>query len=129
MEQNKRKCKIVQDLLANYVENLTDEVTNEYIQEHIKTCDECRKALQNVNTEIQVEDLHQDREIKYLKRVRKETQRTIMIVSLVIIIIASCIVWYVYTHAEMQVNDYRFLRASYVSENKEETKDGKFMVQ
>lgn len=125
MEQNKRECKIVQDLLPNYVENLTDEVTNEYIQEHIKTCDECRKALENVNTDIQVEELNQDREIKYLKKVRNKIRRTIMLALLIIIIVASCAIWYVYTHVKIQVNNYTFLRASYVLENEEETKDGK----
>lgn len=125
MEQNKRECKIVQDLLPNYVENLTDEVTNEYIQEHIKTCDECRKALENVNTDIQVEELNQDREIKYLKKVRSKIRRTIMLALLLIIIVASCAIWYVYTHAKIQVNNYTFLRASYVLENEEGTKDGK----
>lgn len=96
MEQNKRECKIVQDLLPNYVENLTDEVTNEYIQEHIKTCDECRKALESVNTDIQVEELNQDREIKYLKKVRSKIRRTIMFALLIIVIVASCAIWYSY---------------------------------
>lgn len=125
MEQNKRECKIVQDLLPNYVENLTDEVTNEYIQEHIKTCDECRKALESVNTDIQVEELNQDREIKYLKKVRSKIRRTIMLALLIIVIVASCVVCYSYIHVKIQVNNYTFLKASYVLENEEGTKDGK----
>ena len=30
------ECKIVQDLLPNYIENLTNEETNKYIEEHLK---------------------------------------------------------------------------------------------
>ena len=33
MKTNNRDCKIVQDLLPNYIENLTDEITNEYLKE------------------------------------------------------------------------------------------------
>ena len=34
--KEKRECKIVQDLLPNYVDGLTNEETNKYIEEHIK---------------------------------------------------------------------------------------------
>lgn len=125
MEKNKKDCKIVQDLLPNYVEDLTDEVTNEYIREHIETCMECRNALENVNTEIEVEELNQDREIQYLKKVRNKVRTTIMIAVLFVIMIASGFVWYSYISAKIQINNYTFLRATYVLESEEGTKDGK----
>lgn len=125
MEKNKKDCKIVQDLLPNYVEDLTDEVTNEYIKEHIETCMECRNALENVNTEIEVEELNQDREIQYLKKVRNKVRRTIMTAVLFVIMIASGFVWYSYISAKIQINNYTFLRATYVLESEEGTKDGK----
>ena len=34
----KKDCKIVQDLLPNYIENLTNEETNEFINKNIKSC-------------------------------------------------------------------------------------------
>ena len=38
--KEKRDCKIVQDLLPNYIENLTNEETNHFIEEHLKECPE-----------------------------------------------------------------------------------------
>ena len=40
--KEKRDCKIVQDLLPNYIENLTNEETNRFIEEHLKECPECQ---------------------------------------------------------------------------------------
>ena len=37
MNENK-DCKIVQDLLPNYIEKLTNEETNKYIEEHLNEC-------------------------------------------------------------------------------------------
>lgn len=125
MKQENRDCKIVQDLLPNYIEKLTDEVTNEYIEEHIESCSECANALKAMNGDIQIEEFDQDREINYLKGVRKRVKRTIAIVSLVVIIIAVGIVLYIHSQSQIQVNNYTFLRASYVKENQEETVDGK----
>lgn len=125
MKQNDRDCKIVQDLLPNYVEDLTEEVTNEYIEEHLKTCSNCRKALENMNGEIEVEEVHQEKEIQYLKNIRKRVKRTIALSCTLIIIIASCVVCYVYNNVKIPINNYTFLRASYVLENQKGTKDGK----
>lgn len=130
MKQDNRDCKIVQDLLPNYIENLTDEVTNEYIEEHIAKCPECAKALKAMTKDvnIEIEEIDQHREINYLKGIRKRVKRTIAIVSLVLIIIAGCIIGYVYNQSKIQVNNYTFLRASYVRENEQGTIDGNLIA-
>ena len=50
--KEKRDCKIVQDLLPNYIENLTNEETNRFIEEHLKECPECQKVLENMKKEL-----------------------------------------------------------------------------
>ena len=125
MKQNeKRDCKIVRDLLPNYIEKLTDEVTNEFIEEHIETCEECKRALQDMNGNVEVEEIDQDNEIKYLKVVNKKVKRTIAIVSLIVIIIASCVSIYIYNKSKIQVNNYTFMKAEYVREDRENSVDG-----
>ena len=37
MKKNE-KCKVVQDLLPRYAENLTNSETNKYIEEHLVKC-------------------------------------------------------------------------------------------
>lgn len=125
MKPNNKDCKIVQDLLPNYIEELTDEVTNQYIEEHIATCSECANVLKSMNGEIKLEAIQQDKEINYLKKVRKRVKRTIAIVSFIVIIVAACIVGYVHKKSQIEVNNYTFLRASYIVENEAGTKDGK----
>ena len=124
MKEENRDCKIVQDLLPNYLENLTSEVTNEFIEQHIAKCPECKKVFNNMSGEIEVEEINQDKEINYLKGIRKRVKRTITMVSLIVIIIASCIVCYIYNQSRIQVNNYTFLRASYVREDQEDSIDG-----
>lgn len=125
MKQNeKRDCKIVQDLLPNYIEKLTDEVTNEFIEKHIATCKECRAILRDMNGEVKLEHIDQDNEIKYLKGVNKRVKMTIAIISLIVIIIASSVSIYIYNKSKIQVSNYTFLKAECLREDKEKTVDG-----
>lgn len=123
MKQENRDCKIVQDLLPNYIEKLTDEVTNEYIEEHIATCSECANALKAMTEDIHIEELDQDREINYLKGIRKRVKRTIAIVSILVIIIAVGVVLYISQKSKLQITNYTFLRAEFMLEE-EGTIDG-----
>lgn len=124
MKQNNRDCKIVQDLLPNYIENLTDEVTNEYIEEHIATCAECAQMLKNMNGDLKLEQINQDHEIKYLDGLRRRVRRTILIVALVIMVIAGGVVGYVYKKSQKQVSNYTFLRMDYIIEKEEAEMEG-----
>lgn len=69
----KKECKIVQDLLPNYMENLTSIQTNEYIEEHIANCEECKKNLENMQKEIPTDTKVKNRkEVKYMKKYRNK---------------------------------------------------------
>lgn len=50
MEMN--LCKIVQDLLPLYAENLCSPETTQFIEEHIKECEECKKYAEEMTQEI-----------------------------------------------------------------------------
>ena len=50
--KEKKDCKIVQDLLPNYIEDLTNEETNYFIDEHINECPERQKIFENMQKEI-----------------------------------------------------------------------------
>ena len=58
--KEKRDCKIVQDLLPNYIENLTSKETNNFIEEHLKECDECQKILENMKKDLQTDSVKRD---------------------------------------------------------------------
>ena len=51
MKENK-ECKIVQDLLPNYIEKLTNEETNKFIEEHLKNCEDCKKNYDDMKESL-----------------------------------------------------------------------------
>ncbi len=90
---NKRECKIVQDLLPNYIDKLTADDTNEFIENHLKECEDCNIILKNMNEKIERENVDIKQEINYAKKYNKKykkIQYTLLIIiwSLIFIILA-----------------------------------------
>ena len=81
------ECKIVQDLLPNYIEKLTNEETNKYIEEHLKKCEICKKVLENMQKDIQINDLKRTKkEVKYIKKFRNKMKLLKAIIILIILV-------------------------------------------
>ena len=88
----KKECKIVQDLLPNYIEKLTSDETNKFIEEHIKQCNTCKEVFEGMNREVKLGEEKQDgREVKYIKKYNKKIKLLKAIILSVIIIIFFCI--------------------------------------
>ena len=85
MKKNE-KCKLVQDLLPNYIEKLTSEDTNKYIEEHLKGCNECKEVLKNMGENIVLDKIEEKKKIDYLKKIKRR-QKIIIGVILVIAVI------------------------------------------
>ncbi len=49
---NKFECDLVADLLPGYIENRCSLQTKAYIEDHIKSCDECRKIYKAMTSEM-----------------------------------------------------------------------------
>jgi len=63
-------CEIVQDLLPNYIENLTSDTTNFAIEEHISNCKKCSEMLDILSTEISTKKSVPKKELKFLKKIK-----------------------------------------------------------
>lgn len=87
MKTYNNHCKIVQDLLPTYVVSLTSEETNQYIEEHIKGCDECKRKLYNMQEELKIEKIDKNDEIKGLKKVKRRLRFQILSSILLVIVI------------------------------------------
>ena len=82
----KRNCKIIQDLLPSYVEKLTNEETNLFIEEHLKECNECKSVLENMQRIIIINTKEeQKKEVKYIKKYSHKLK----ILKLIIFIIVA----------------------------------------
>ena len=90
--KEKRNCKIVQDLLPNYIEKLTNEETNNFIEEHLKECNECQNVFDNMKKEFKVNTTKRDeREVKYIKKYSKK-MKILKVILLIIILMYALIV-------------------------------------
>lgn len=72
----KLDCRIVQDLLPNYIEGLTSEVTNTTIKEHLAACDDCKRVLQSMTRETKVVNKVPPKQINFLKKIRRRQWMT-----------------------------------------------------
>ncbi len=78
------KCKIVQDLLPTYIENLTSDETAIFIKEHIDSCEDCKKVYEDMKEDIENKNI-EDTEI--INEIKKYKTRVTLIKSIFILII------------------------------------------
>lgn len=70
MEQ-KIDCAVIKDLLPNYVEHLTSDKTNVFIEEHLNDCPECTREKENLLCELHTEKIPEQKELKkYLNKTK-----------------------------------------------------------
>ena len=82
----KKDCKIVQDLLPNYIENLTNEETNEFINKHLKSCEECKKIYDSMNKDFTVNNKYREKKkVNFLKKYRNKL-RVLELIILIIVV-------------------------------------------
>ena len=90
----KRDCKIVQDLLPNYVEKLTDEETNKFIEEHLDNCKgDCKSVLDSMQKDLNWDKPKRDEKIikffkKYNKRI-KFFQAVLGIIAIIVVFLCA----------------------------------------
>lgn len=86
--KEKRECKLVQDLLPNYIEKVTSEETNQYMEEHLQNCTDCEKIYTSMTREIKAKALDTDKTVDYMKKVNQKMKiAKIALGSIVIIIL------------------------------------------
>lgn len=74
--KNKLPCEVVRDLFPSYIDNLTSDVTNGLIEDHLSECDSCRRDLEAMkDPSAEPVDLKEIQEIDFLKKARKRTKR------------------------------------------------------
>lgn len=98
----KIECKIVQNLLPNYIDELTDSEINEFIEKHIENCKECEQALKDMQGDIKLEKINNSKKINALKKIKRRYRR-IVIISILAVILIGIISLYCW-------NNYRFVK-------------------
>ena len=55
--KNDLTCEVVQDLLPSYVDGLTSDVSNQAVEQHLKTCESCRKYISEMQEPMNGENV------------------------------------------------------------------------
>lgn len=95
----KKECDIVQDLLFGYVDNTLKEGSKELVEEHLKSCRECKNTFDNLKENDENED---NIKIDGLKKVNKKMK----IKTLIIITISLLLLIFVIFSAMVFINYY-----------------------
>ncbi len=109
-------CQIVQDLLPNYIENLTSDITNQAIEEHISGCQECNELINILSAEITTKKFAPKRELKFLKKIKL----TKLIAAISCILLALILSYLLYASEYKFINDKQVLSdgiTQYISDN------------
>ncbi len=93
--ENKTECKIVQDLLISYVDDVLNKESKKMVESHLLECKRCQEKVKQIKMEIEKEDNQQKKEIDYLKKIRRQSR--IKSFFMAILILAVIFVgWYLY---------------------------------
>lgn len=96
--KEKRDCKIVQDLLPNYIEKLTNEETNAFIEKHLNNCDDCKKILENMKKDLNVNMTSKDKKaVKYFKKYKSKLKILKIAMVIILVIALGTMTYYYFT--------------------------------
>ncbi|WP_162341628.1 zf-HC2 domain-containing protein [Paenibacillus paridis] len=89
------KCDIVRDLLPSYIEKLTSNHSNEEIEKHLQTCEEChqfyKEMIETTGLTLPVVDNEEVEKLNYLKKVKKKNTKAIVISIAAVLVLAASI--------------------------------------
>lgn len=103
--KNEISCNIVQDLLPNFIEKLTSNETNEAIEKHIATCEDCKNVYEEMNSEIKSSVKAPFKELKFFKKI----ERTRLLAAVLTCILALNFAYMLYTTEFKYSNDKNIL--------------------
>ena len=89
-----KNCKIVQDLLPLYVEKISSNESNQFIENHLKDCNSCNEVLNILNKDEKVSKVAEKEAIKKFNLKLKHRNIKIIFISIFLIILIAFIGWY-----------------------------------
>ena len=87
----KKECDIVQDLLFSYKDECLKQGSKEFVEKHLKKCENCAKIYLEMNNEEENPTTTQN-EIDYLKKIKKKMKKKTKIIIAISIILIILII-------------------------------------
>ena len=101
----KKECDIVKDLLFSYNDGVLSTTSKEFVENHLKTCEDCNNTLKEIKQESDKKNKskmqHEKDNIDFFKSVKKKMTKKNIIISigiliLLVIIIFNVLIFYNY---------------------------------
>ncbi len=89
-----KNCKIVQDLLPLYIEKISSNESNQFIEKHLKDCNSCNEVLNILKKDECVSKVDEKEVIKKFNLKLKHKNIKIVLISIFSIILIAFIGWY-----------------------------------
>lgn len=104
----KNECDIVQDLLFGYNDKTLRNTSKEFVENHLKECNECKEVLKQIQNDTEPEE--EIEKINYFKKVRSKINRKnifllIALVLLTLVVLFNILVFVNYNNkaSEMKI--------------------------
>lgn len=91
--ENKIECKIVQDLLLGYVDDVLNEESKKVVERHLSECNICQKRLKDIKQDIKNNEITQEKEIDYLKKIRIKNRIKSIFIAVGILFLVAFIIF------------------------------------
>lgn len=104
--KHKLPCELIQDLFPSYIDDLTSDITNVLLEEHVKECEKCREILRMMQETIAgTVAVEEKREIDFLKKTKRINRKKIwgsiigtFVVIVTIYVLATYVIGYTTAH-------------------------------
>ena len=83
-----KDCKIIKDLLPSYIDKLTSDETNIFIEDHLKECNSCTESFENMssNNEDNENNSLSRKKVKIFKKINHKMRILQAIIILIVLI-------------------------------------------
>lgn len=76
--KHKLPCEVIRDLFPSYIDDLTSDITNILLEEHVKECEKCREILGRMQETTEgIIHFEEKRELDFLRKTKKINQKKI----------------------------------------------------
>lgn len=87
----KNECEIVQDLLFGYNDKTLQNTSKEFVENHLKECNECKEILKQIQNDTEPEE--EIEKINYFKKVRSKINRKNIFLIIALVLLAFVILF------------------------------------
>lgn len=115
----KNECDIVKDLLFSYNDNILSNTSKEFVENHLKECDECQRFLKEIREDCTKKN--SKKEIDFLKKFRHKIARKNALIAMISICLICFIIFNIQAYIKykevsstMQIYDGKVFEAGEV---------------